>query len=222
VKEKVAKGKRGRPREPLARDPDRYLLALVQAHVDIAKLHGVSERHVVETYAGLLYGRLIHSRANVESLARGERFQVQFERDQFAPKGWAGTSEMPGPGWLNKNAFRPYADNLRRKLRKIRNMPPSASDRRWLAAMSVAWRICLQGNVRDCVAALAAWGICLQDNPRDCAKALTSCVGEETYFYSVMQPVLNDSFLRDLRPREDFVRQLSDFLHILIPTLPAK
>jgi hypothetical protein len=109
--EKSTKRKRGRPRISLALNPERYFLAIVQAHIDIAKRHGISERRVVDTYAGLRYGRPVQSRVNLESLARGERFQVQFEVEQYPLKGSLEADGAQGRGWLNRNAFRPYADN---------------------------------------------------------------------------------------------------------------
>jgi hypothetical protein len=133
-------------------------------------------------------------------------FQVEFKVWQNPPKGWVGANKAQGPGWLNRNAFRAYADDLRIRVRKIRQKPPSDNDRRWLAAMSVAWKICLQGNLRM--------------NNR--AEALAAIVGEREYFNSVMQPVLYERFVRTLPHREASPPSLPDFMGILIPTFAGK
>jgi hypothetical protein len=170
----------GRPPKALATDPDRYFLAIIQANIDAAEPHGISERHVCETYAGLKFGRPIRSQENMRALALGHPFHVEFNRERHRLRGWVGASGEQGAGWLNRNAFRPYADGLRAKLRKIRQNPPSDPDRRWLAAMSSSWSICFKGNLR------------LKGH----AEALAALVGEMVYFRERMQPTLFDSFCR--------------------------
>lgn len=202
-KPKVVSRGRGRPSIALARDPDRYFLALVQSNIDAARSHGISERRVTETYASIRYGFPNRSRENMEALARDERVQVVFDKQRHQLRG--SVARGKGQGWLNQNAFRPYADGLRNKLGKLRRKPPSDFDRRWLAAMSIAWRISLLGDLRI----------------KTHAEALAAIVGEREYFSSTMLPILYDSFHRATSPGAAH-RKLSDFLHVLIPTFVRK
>ena len=86
--------------------------------------------------------------------------------------------------------------------------------------MSLAWRICLQGNLRGSAEALTAWRIGLQGNPRDAAEALARSAGESAYFNSVMLPVIVDSVSHGHSSQQTSPRGLTDFLRIFIPTLP--
>jgi hypothetical protein len=201
-------GPRGRPRkaaapkEPrpcssrrLAADPDRYLLAITQAVIEAGPRNGVSERRIVETFAGLRYGRLKvtyrtfeEAKRNLGAAFADNYYEVDFRGGPYKLKGWVGEALkacLPGetvsaaPGWLHQTIFRPYADdNLRKRLRRIRAKPPSDPDRRWLAAMVKAWRVCFDGDVR------------LSGH----AEALAATAGELAYFRERMRPMLYAKF----------------------------
>ena len=61
---------------------------------------------------------------------------MRFERDSF-DRGKADAS------WRGKNAFRPLADNLHRKFRKVRRDKNSGQ---WLDGMSLLFRLCFEGT----------------------------------------------------------------------------
>jgi hypothetical protein len=156
--------RRGRPHKPLAEDPDRYWLALTQAHIFCGKQIGISTLRVVETFAGLKHGRPIKTPENLAAMARGERYAVATEKYRSDPN---------KADWRNKNAFRAIADDLRRKIRRIRS--GGGPNAQWLADMSAAWFMCLQGFPE------------LEDRAED----LASFVGERAYFDTVMRPMLH-------------------------------
>jgi hypothetical protein len=169
-KPKAPKGPRGAPAKRLCDADDRYTLAVIQGNIDAAARFGISERRVVETCSTLLYGAVANAPENVASFVHGRKFAMTFRQEAFPVMGALGS----GGDWRNKSAFRPYADGIRNKLRKIRQLPRDADDRRWLGAMSQAWTICLRGDMRL----------------RDHAEALAIIVGERDYFRSVMLPAL--------------------------------
>ena len=195
------KRRRGAPRKVLTDDPDRYFLALLQANIDAAAPGGISERRVVDTFASLRYGALDPTTQNFALMEQGKPFRVHFDLSRHKTRGWVGANKSAAKGWLYQNAFRPFADDLRSKVRKIRSMPPTHPDRRWLAAMSIAWRICLRGDFRA----------------KDCAEALAGAVGERAYFLSAMQPTLFRRFNElNASPADRIVT--FNFLSIFLPT----
>jgi hypothetical protein len=113
---------RGRPAKTLANDPDRYFFAVAQANIDAGKQHGFAERRIADTYVSLRYGRVLQWSKNLEAFALGHPYQVVFKHRL---RGLVGAVGEQCAGWLNRNAFRPYADGLRLRLRKIRAKPPS-------------------------------------------------------------------------------------------------
>ena len=104
-----------------------------------------------------------------------------------------------GYEWRNMNAFRPLADNWRRKLNVIRGKPPSDPDWMWLDRMTAAWRICLTGQI-----ALARM-----------AELLASLMGEKEHFDAVMRPVLRERASQRMTGLKQ-VDASPDFLRILI------
>jgi hypothetical protein len=212
----------------LARDPDRYFLAIMQAVIDAGAQSGMSERSVVDVFAAMRCGLPTPTTENIALMLSEKPFQVYFNASdnetQLMLKGYLGekpfkayfntakyrlkglVAQMKAPGaeWREKNVFRPYADDFRRKLRKIRNKDFSDVDRRWLAAMSVAWRICFSGDL----------------GTKTHAEALTAVVGERGYFSRVMQPILYQMFVRKTSPSADLTDPLSmpEFIRLFIPT----
>jgi hypothetical protein len=189
----------GRPRKLLATDVDRYSLAILQAWIDNGAHHGMSERSICDAYASLRFGSPRRTKDNFVLMQCERPFQVLFNTNKTRLKGC-----YQGKEWHELNTFRPYADDFRRKLRKIRNKDRSDVDRRWLAAMSDAWRICFSGDL----------------STKTHAEALTAVVGERGYFSRVMQPILYQMFVRKTSPSADLTDPLStpEFVRLLIPT----
>jgi hypothetical protein len=188
---KIARG-RGRPLKPLANDPDRYLLAAMQAHIECAS-PGLSESHILETFAGLRYGQPVGEFTNVEAMTRGEEFRV-------VTSVWRGADGSKD--WRNRNAFRPIVDDMRKKLRRFRTAAPDDSDRRWLAAMTRSWCICLRGE---------------SANEGD-ALYFAQLADEGKYFEEVMRPILFERSEQRKRGIERADIRLPDFLRIFFPT----
>ncbi len=114
-KEPEPSRRRGRPNKRLAADPARYLLAAIQAHIEIGRSIGISDLRVTETFAGLRFGFPLWTHDNLEAMKGGQRFHVFMDK-------WARGDEG-GKAYRDRNAFRPLADNLRRKLHDIRTRP---------------------------------------------------------------------------------------------------
>jgi len=155
---------RGRPQEPLANDPNRYALAIFEAHLRGADVHGISELRMAETLVGIAFGAVVQTPDNFERLACGQPYQVWMPPVKLPPWRLKQDPSERGENWRYGNAFRPWADDLRRKLRRLRK--GQNDDANWLRAMSLAWYICLQGN---------------GDKVED-ARQLARSVGESEYF----------------------------------------
>lgn len=154
---------RGRPRKPLARDSNRYALAIFEAFLRAASVRGISELVIVELLAGLAFGEITPE--NIARAARGEAYSVwmpPFKLDEH----------NVGINWRSGNAFRPWADDLRRKLRRLRTAQNEDSE--WLRSMSLAWYICLMGGA-EYVAN---------------ARRFAETAGEQEYFEQIMHPEL--------------------------------
>jgi hypothetical protein len=180
---------------PLFRDPERYFLALLSAHIEIGKQMGVAESRVLKSFAAAQHGEPLEkmefehrgnrigltdvlnmARASPTCGPREGRMIAAIERpgaDVFvALRAWKRGKK--GSEWHNMNAFRPLADNWRRKLNVTRAKPPSDPDWMWLDRMTAAWRVCLSGQI-----ALAR-----------VAELLASVCGEREHFDAVMRPAL--------------------------------
>jgi hypothetical protein len=164
----------------------------VQAHLHLRDPE-MSELRVAETFAGLRYGQPIQTAENIEAMARGDRFRVYTSEER---------GELGAADWRNKNAFRPRADDLRHKLRRFRTASIDDPDRRWLAAMTLCWSICLQGD----------------QGKESRAEYLADQAAEREYFEEIMRPLLNDR----VKQREAGLTRadvrLPDFLRIFFPT----
>ncbi|MGO9770413.1 MAG: hypothetical protein ACLPSW_12825 [Roseiarcus sp.] len=196
------KRRRGRPEKNIISNPKRYLFAIIQANIDAARVYGISERRVVDHYAALIYGIPFQSKENIDALMHDELFKVIFDTSSYTLKGEKEYYAGANRGWYYQNAFRPFADELRGKLKKIRGLTPSHPDRRWLAAMSIGWRICLQGDLRA----------------KDRAEALSGLIGESAYFQNTMRPILFRRF-NEVTANPTSWGGIPEFMRILLPTL---
>ena len=194
------KRERGRPPLPLSRHPDRYFYALVSAFLE-GRPPGVSELRVLESSVGALRGVPVHemefknqlgerigwgkvlasardARDSRNSKATPQQLKKLATIERRGPDGLVGLYKwglgQPGSESRNINAFRPFVDNCRHKLKIIGKKPPTDADWMWLDRMTAAWRICLRGEIELAKAAEgAAW-----------------LVGEREYFETDMVPVL--------------------------------
>lgn len=194
----------------LSSDPERNFLALLSAHIEI-RTPGVSESLVLETFAAARYGDPVEPEdlTDLINVALTSPTCGPQERRKLAAIERRGTDGLvglrawkrgkKGSEWHNMNAFRPLADNWRRKLNVIRGKPPSDPDWMWLDRMTAAWRICLTGQI-----AYAR-----------ITELLTSLMGEKEHFDAVMRPVLR----KRASQRMAALKQADaspDFLRILI------
>jgi hypothetical protein len=137
-KPRVAKEKRARGR-PFKDKDNLYSLALLQAADDLPKSLEISERSAAETLVKMKYA--LRTLENFEAMARGEGFYIKIENDR---------TDKTSVEWRHRNPVRPIADDNRRKLNRIRKQD-IATDKvaEWVAAMSLAWGICLRGRLHQ-------------------------------------------------------------------------
>jgi hypothetical protein len=162
---------RGRPRQPLAQNPKRYALAVFEAALRRGAAYGISELRVAETLVASAFGAVVRTPENLAELTNGRPFRVwmpSFRLDE----------QNVGVNWRHGNAFRPWADDLRRKLRRLRCS--GNEDAKWLEAMSKSWQICLDGTIER-----------LEE-----AQRLAESVGEREYFQKYWRPILEECFER--------------------------
>jgi hypothetical protein len=167
------------------------LLAATQAHIEF----GVPATRVTEIFAGLRFGYPVPTKENWEAMDKGEKFRI------FMDKRKGGRLEEAA-AYRDRNAFRPPADNLRRKLIDIRTRPLGDPDRRWLTLMTRAWLPCLGGETDG------TFGACME----------ASLAGETGYFYLYMLPVMIE---RSRQRKAGAVRaeiDIPEFRRILFPT----
>jgi hypothetical protein len=177
----AAKRGKGRPAKRLAEDPERYLKALVQAFMHRRDLGlapaAATDNKIAEGLVTLRYGRPSETEENIAAMMRGERCEFWADPRQGHIR-WAGdinsVSETTGKKWRDKNIFRAPTDNLSRDLRRIRTAPVADPCRRWLAAMTILWLICFNGEIAS----------------RLFAAQLAELIGEGEYFRNRMMPVL--------------------------------
>jgi hypothetical protein len=198
AKEITPKRLRGRPVERLANDPDRYLLAVIQAHIQLFKfgeLEGRSENRVVNLFVSLRFGEPEATPENLEAMKIGMPFRVVKEK-------WLCGGEKDSEAYRDRNVFNPPTDNVSRKLRRIRTRPPNHPDRWWLAAMVLAWEPCLKGE-RDRIVEASLWA---------------SHAGETAYFYACMLPVMIDRSRQRDAGVESMETRLPEFRAIFFRT----
>jgi hypothetical protein len=141
------------PSMPLANDPDRWALAFVERGIRAGTAQGISELRIIDTFVSLKRGGLLRTPDNLERFRSGRPFRVWTPPLRLPP--WRvkqGLSDRC-ESWRYKNAFRPYVDDFRSKLRRYRKRD---DDARRLRTMADIWEICLRGNRVDKARRLAA------------------------------------------------------------------
>lgn len=148
----------------------------------------------------LRYGAPVKTSENLRKLALRQRFYVAAARatdkdfrDEYPVVRSQG--DLGGCGWRNANIFRPKAEDLLKKLRRLRSNS-------WLDSMTKAFVICLQGDELSVGVA--------EEHAKD--------ANEREYFLKVMLPILrsrSDQRKKGLRGSES---HLSDLLSIIFPT----
>lgn len=181
----------GRPKgstKSIWEDPDRYELALAQAFLDLPKYHGAKARGVFLGVAWASHGR---PPATPEELAdeleaEGIPREVIERLGEFGVKIITLRPGVPDRAKVGrerelahrttrfrfKNAFNPIVeDTFEHKLRDAQKRPDCA---RWLDAMSLCWRIAMQGAQH------------IEGVAERCARV----AGEIEYYYTVILPIL--------------------------------
>jgi hypothetical protein len=200
---------RGRP-QGLLHDDWRYLYAATEAMIENARLGGhLSELRICENMAGHMIGRPLRpgefiledgvasvGGKGLEAMRAGQAFPVVHRRwDEAKPHVRADLrAKEPHPPkdgqwpWRFGNEFRPTADNIRKKLRRLRKEPVTSVNGRWFTAMVKAIRICAQGS----------------DHLADFAAHQAAAVGEGQYFERTLDPILRaTAALRQRWPEKD-------------------
>jgi hypothetical protein len=175
----IPKQPRGRPVKLLCEDPERYLLSLLQAHIEMGALIGKSDNAIAETFVGMYYGRLLKIPENIEAFERGEKFRVFMLPGD---PGFITRGALGGATWRDKDIFRQIAAIKIRYLREVRNGHVANPNRRWLAAMTRAWISCYQGMKED----------------MDLARSFALLAGEGRYFAEIMAPFFRERAARGL------------------------
>lgn len=190
--EKTKARQRGRPAgsvKLLANDRWRYLYALTQTAIENAGVSdGPSEQDICLKFASFKGGRaakageVIIGRTTVAS--HPDEIWQQGLPVQFVHEQWDGLREhnrnyfrkqQHGPAWRDKSKFRVIADNMRRTLRLWRNAPATNPNRRWLAGMVKAMRICFSGL----------------EEAGGQAESFAVEIGEARYFAAKLRPLLS-------------------------------
>jgi hypothetical protein len=137
---KLTGGKRGQPKKPFAQDPDRWDLALIERHVLAGKLWGYRELKMHESLATLAVGAIERTPENIARFEAGlpTRFWMPLHKKFKQPP--AERAQIGYP-WRMKSPFHPLADDVRRKLWRIRK-----EDRRRLRAMVATWEAAICGD----------------------------------------------------------------------------
>jgi hypothetical protein len=163
-------GRRGRPRRPVSTDPNRYAFAIFELCIQDAKKRGISELAVVETLVGLAFGAVVPTSENLARAAGGVAHRVWMPPYKLPPWRLKQDPSEPAECWRYGNAFRPWADDLRRNLRRLRKGPDGA----WLRAMTSALLLCCEGEIHKI----------------DEACAHAASVGESAYFEEHLRPLM--------------------------------
>jgi hypothetical protein len=178
------KRRRGRPHLDLTKHRERYWWALAQAHIDIGKERALPEFNIAEMLVTFRFAKL----QNPEAWRDGSLLEFRLygwmqgkKREELAEAMFRGdrkrgAAHLRGDALEHRDstAYRPMADNLVRPLRKIRSLPVNDPNRVWLAWMTRAWKICLNGEVEQA--------------PR--AARFAANAGELDYFNAIMRPVM--------------------------------
>lgn len=175
----------------------RYWLALFQAHVDSHRIMGarVSELRVAETFAAMQHGAILGTPENIIALLRGAPFTVVFDGGEELQR-----ANSDSVAWRDQNHFRPIADDMRRRARRLATDP-------WFKAITMALRFCLEGRA----------------DAENFIVHLARSVGEEAFLEEFMLPLLRDRALqRSLGFEKAEIFFASRFDSIFVPTTDAK
>jgi hypothetical protein len=150
---------------------------------------GASEQQICLAFASFKAGWPLHAGETIDragSTAASEHSQDRWRRGlpfPFVHRQWdtmqAHTrryfrDQQPGFAWRDKNKFRAVADDIRRTLRLWRNSPATNPNRRWLAQMVKAIRICFSG---------------LEEEAEQAA-SFAAEIGEIRYFEVMLRPIM--------------------------------
>jgi hypothetical protein len=128
----------------------------------------MKELPIIETVVALAVGAIDPTPENLARFARRQPFQVWAPGLRLPPSRLKQSPSDACESWRYKNAFRPYVDGLRGKLRRYRR----SADARRLRTMADIWEICL---CRD------AGGI-------EEARRLAASISEAEHFEEKMRP----------------------------------
>jgi hypothetical protein len=159
----------GGQRRPIEHRHARYFLAFLEGWRAEAATHGISEGQFFDQVAAAMLGKPIPTPNNLALVKGGESFAVIADKEMLHEWGLALAKYDPDR-WSRANGFRPLADNLRRLIQRLR----VGRDATWFNGMALAWRLCLTGQ-------LARY--------RE-ARSFAASVGETTFFYREMAPVM--------------------------------
>ena len=163
----LAAGPVGRPFKPLARDPNRWALAFVERAIRAGAAAGYSELRIIDTFVTGQFGRIVETPENLERLRRDQLLYVWMRGSRLPPWRMKQSPSDRCETWRYKNAFRPFIDDLRRKLRRHRGRNDDANR---LRTMADILEICLIGKRIDK------------------ARRLAASIGEAEYFEEKLRP----------------------------------
>jgi hypothetical protein len=147
-------GRYGRRPLPLAKDPRRWELAFIERATRVGSVLKIPELRIIDTFVTLQF--LLKGKAkivdfsddNLESHRRGRPgFWIWMPNSKHL----AALQNPHGSYW--GNAFRPYIENMGKKLREYRKR---SDDARRLQLMADIWELCLLGKRVDKARRLAA------------------------------------------------------------------
>ena len=226
----------GRPVKDLSPDPWRYLYAAASLAID-RKPIGTSELSICNTFVTLMHGRSLrdgefiadHRGAVVktatevaEAMRAGPTIFVRRRWDdlpahrQAALRKYEPHPSVDGPWpWREENEFRPFIDNLRKRLSYLRNAKPTNLKRRHFAGLRVLLGICFEAPERADFAASVAdqigerpyWETTLR--PLIARRAEQRAVGRELSFGEILYDLIDVIILYDtpLKPWRQFFEE---------------
>jgi len=184
----------GRPAKDLRHDPWRYLYAAAQCAIDRSPI-GISELSICNAFATLMVGRplrdgefiidhgetLITATEAAEGKGRPARITFVHQRwDDLAAHGRAALrAREPHPSvngswpWREANEFRPFIDNLRRRLGYLRNGEPTNLKCRHFAGLWILFGVCFEAPEKA-----------------DYAASVADEIGERFYWEMTLRPLM--------------------------------
>jgi hypothetical protein len=137
---------------PLANDPNRWELAFVERGIRAAAAQGIKGLRVIDTFVTLDFAKrgiakIVETPENLECFARDQPYRVWMPDKRLPPESYRYGI------WRYRNSFRPFIDDLRRKLCRYRKRE---DDAKRLQTMADIWELCLLGKRVDKARRLAA------------------------------------------------------------------